>query len=294
MTTKLFCYFWLQLFIGLVYCLGGPVRVATYNVCNYLVMDRYLDGAYLPDYPKPEEQKKALHDIILHANPDVLALQEMGTMEQLKELRQDLRARGIDYPYISLLQGPDPDRHLALLSKIPYRKILPHQLNFKYQKKVAAVKRGLMEAEFQTDGVSWTLYVVHLKSKWTVDASDPDACDFRYQESKCIRNFIKKNHPKDHNYLIVGDFNDAPNSPTLKLLSQGQQPLSVKIPSLDSRNELWTYFYKKEGVYSQVDYILSSKALMNYIKDSKSHIEDLFPSTLQASDHRMVYVDLNF
>ena len=35
----------------------GIVRVATFNVLNYLEMDRRIEGRFRPAYPKPESEK---------------------------------------------------------------------------------------------------------------------------------------------------------------------------------------------------------------------------------------------
>ena len=36
---------------------GMTIRVASYNVHNYLSMDRIVEGRWRPDYPKPEKEK---------------------------------------------------------------------------------------------------------------------------------------------------------------------------------------------------------------------------------------------
>ena len=54
------------------------VRVASFNLRNYLSCDRMVEGKWRPDYPKPEVEKKAVRSIIRSVNPDILALQEMA------------------------------------------------------------------------------------------------------------------------------------------------------------------------------------------------------------------------
>ena len=70
--------------------LAAPVAraltVATYNVENYLVTDRRVDGVYRPEFPKPETEKAALRAVIRRLDADVLALQEMGRLEGLEGL----------------------------------------------------------------------------------------------------------------------------------------------------------------------------------------------------------------
>lgn len=95
------------------------IRVASYNLYNYLVMDRSVDGKWRKDYPKPEAEKSALRRAILDLKPDILAIQEIGSPAFLREIRADLRAEGLDYPHTAHLQGPDPDRSVAFLSRLP-------------------------------------------------------------------------------------------------------------------------------------------------------------------------------
>ena len=43
---------------------GERVRVASYNVKNYLVMDRLVAGYWREDYPKPEIENGIIRSII--------------------------------------------------------------------------------------------------------------------------------------------------------------------------------------------------------------------------------------
>ena len=84
------------LFLSLVDDLPAKLRVATYNVRNYLMTDRLVPGKlgdkliWRKNYPKPEIEKTALRRIIAKVDPDILALQEMGGAPYLKELQRDL------------------------------------------------------------------------------------------------------------------------------------------------------------------------------------------------------------
>jgi hypothetical protein len=98
MPLKSLCLF--LLFIGVSEVLHAEVlRVATYNVQNYLEVDRLLDGRYRPSFPKPEEEKTVLRNILIEVQPDVLILQEMGSRPYLVELQADLKEEGLDLPY---------------------------------------------------------------------------------------------------------------------------------------------------------------------------------------------------
>ena len=71
------------------------VRVASFNLRNYLSCDRMVEGKWRPDYPKPEIEKKAVRSIIRSVNPDILAIQEMGDYPYMVELWMDLNTTGV-------------------------------------------------------------------------------------------------------------------------------------------------------------------------------------------------------
>ena len=276
--------FLLLLLFGGVGSLDARLRIATYNVRNYLVADRLVDGKWRKEHPKPEDEKTALREIIAKVNPDVLALQEMGTLPFLEELRRDLQL--------------DEERHLAVLSKIPFEGVLQHNiLGYKYFNEPGVVRRGLFEVQFKTGKVHWSLFTVHLKSKRTERKEDPEAAIKREKEATAVRDFLKKKHPPANNYpyILCGDFNDTPNTkPIARILKSGSNRLARYIYCRDSRNRVWTHYWRRGATYSQVDYIFASYGLLNLLPDGKrhsGHIEDS-SGTLKASDHRMVYVDL--
>ena len=76
---------------------GADLRVATYNLNNYLIMDRIVDGRWRPAYPKPESEKTSIRQVIKRTYADILLLQEIGSLALLEELRDDLALEGIDF-----------------------------------------------------------------------------------------------------------------------------------------------------------------------------------------------------
>ncbi len=275
---------------------GRRIRVATLNLDNYLIADRRVEGGYRPDYPKPEARKSALRAVILATEADILAVQEMGTEPFLLELQRDLRLEGLDYPHTALMVGNDPDRHTAVLSKLPFREVIREtELDFKYFEGRGLVKRGLLEVVFETEsGLRWSLFNLHLKSRLETRSDDIESNLRRRGEALAVRDVIRKKYPpeENHHYLIVGDLNDSRNSPALRLLKKrGESILAKEIKAHDSRGEVWTYFYAKNEEYSRVDYILASPALFPMFLNEKGVVVDS-PEMDAASDHRMVYADL--
>ena len=105
----------------------------------------------------------------------------------------------------------DEERHLAVLSKIPFQSIELHRdISFGYFGELTKPSRGLMEISFSTNQINWTLFNLHLKSKWTERNDDPEADQRREKEARAIRDFIRQKFPPDSKprFLVAGDFND--------------------------------------------------------------------------------------
>lgn len=271
------------------------VRVASYNLYNYLDTNRWVDGHYRMDYPKPEADKAAARKVIIAANADILALQEIGGPLHLEELRQDLKKDGLDYPYAECLIGPDENRRIAVLSKIPFTAAGHTTLDFKYFDGREVIKRGLLEVQFGEGDAAWTLFVVHLKSRWSDRDDDPHSSQRRTGEAQAARDFIRDKYPPETEprYLVVGDFNDSKRAaPIRRFLSVGDTELTQLLDAGDSRGDAWTFHYRAEDKYERVDFILASPALFPAITDGASVIYDSQPETSQASDHRLIYVDM--
>jgi endonuclease/exonuclease/phosphatase family metal-dependent hydrolase len=271
------------------------LTIATYNIENYVAADRMTASGYRKDYPKPEREKDALRRVILGLHADILVLQEMGPRPYLEELRRDLKMLGLDYPHAALLEGPDPDRHLALLSRRPPKTLRLHsELSFPYFGGAEKVKRGLLEATFDTAAGELTVFGVHLKSRYTDRPDDPLSTQRRNGEAVAVRDAVLRHFPTPAGarFLILGDCNDGKDSKAVQtLLARGRTTVAKLLPEADSRGESWTYFYHVEDSYARMDQILVSPALRAEVAGGAAVIYD-GPGTREASDHRPVVVRL--
>ncbi len=87
------------LIILLTFATGWPAHTATFRVAAYNV-ETYLDTpTESRPYAKSPEARAKIRESIHALNPDVLALEEMGTTNALLELRASLKAEGLDFPY---------------------------------------------------------------------------------------------------------------------------------------------------------------------------------------------------
>ena len=278
---------------------GEKVRVASFNLQNYLIMDRVVEGKWRPEYPKPEKEKRALRSILKEVDADVLALQEIGERPFLNELWMDLNVtNGPIYPYAAWMPGGDDEvRHLALLSKIPFSSIRTrHDLGFSYFDGRERPSRGLLEVTFDSNGTKWKLFNLHLKSKWTERKDDPEANVRREKEARTIRDYLRKSNPPGSNprYLVVGDFNDHRNSaPLRRFLQVNDTVLTTMVHCEDSRGHRWTDHWGKADSYSRFDYILATPSMLKEMVLDSAKIVDGVNSAL-ASDHRMIFADFQF
>ena len=272
------------------------LTIATYNLENYVVAGRRVEDHYLAAYPKPEAAKAALRTVIGALHADILALQEMGPGPYLEELRRDLRAEGIDYPHAAEAEAADADRHVAVLSRLPFRRVVTHaDLEFPYLGGREKVKRGLLEAVIATSRGELTLFLVHLKSRLTDRPEDPGSARRRAGEARVIRDRILQRFPDPGRarFLIVGDCNDAADSPPLRLLSAraGLTVASI-LPAVDARGDSWTFILRREGSYLRLDYFLASPGLLPAVAAGGGSVYD-GPRVREASDHRPLVLRLD-
>ncbi len=275
---------------------SAALSVASYNVENYLVSDRLVDGVYREAYPKPEAEKTALRQVIKAMNVDILLVQEMGTQVYLDELQRDLKTDGVDFSYTTLLKAADPERHVAVLSKIPFKQISPHaSVPVRLRGKQDQVKRGVLEISFVTSEGELTLFLIHLKSRRTEQDDDVESRQQRLQEAVAVRDLVLARFPTPAKamFMICGDWNDTRNSKPVKALQKrGETVLGELVWAADSRGENWTHRYRKEDTYSRIDYFLASPPLKSFIRNGRGQVYD-GPGVNEASDHRPVMVTLN-
>jgi endonuclease/exonuclease/phosphatase family metal-dependent hydrolase len=198
------------------------ITIATYNVENYVAANRVVDGVYRESYPKPEAAKAALRAVIKALDADMIALQEIGPRPYLEELRRDLKSDGVDYPYAEWLEAADAERHVAVLSRRPFKAVKGHaDLSFAYFGATERVKRGLLEVRFETAGGEFALFIVHLKSRFTDRVDDVESAIRRAGEAEAVRDRVLAVFPDTakSRFLILGDCNDGPGSRPLRALS---------------------------------------------------------------------------
>lgn len=261
------------------------VRVCSWNVKNYNVSNRYVKGKWR-EYPKPEAEKAQLRKVVAALKPDVLLIQEMGDLAFLDELRGDLAREGVVYPYCAVTKHNSPSR-LAIMSKIkPLRFMDFNSIKIEVQGENRMSPRGTLGAEFESGGVRWSAFAVHLKSKQGARKRDEAFIPFRFAEIRGIDGAVFNAVGADAAALIAGDFNDEPSSALLRNFKKMPFRLVDSLP--EGGGKAYTYYWQKGDIHYLYDFFLATPDMRKYISGSKIGWH------LDASDHRPVYVDLDF
>ena len=198
-------------------------RVAAYNVENYL--DQPTESRR---FVKSAEAKAKIRESIRALKPDVISLEEMGSTNALLELRNSLKAEGLDFPYWEHVNGFDTNIHVAVLSKFPFTARRPHtNETFLLGGRRFRVSRGFAEVDVRVnDHYTFTLIAAHLKSRRPVP--EADEAELRLEEAKLLRKIVDANlstNPRAR-LIVLGDFNDNPNSAsTREVIGRGAHKL---------------------------------------------------------------------
>jgi len=264
------------------------LRFITYNVKNWLIMDRVVDHKIVQKIPKPDSEKKAVIRILANNSPDVVGLCEIGETTDLTELRNDLKTAGLDLPHFQYTGGSDPVRHLGLLSRFPITATAqPAETEFHMKGQTFAINRGILDATIEARGKSYRFIGIHLKSRREI--ADADQEEMRINEARLVRRHLDTilKTDADTRLLVYGDFNDTRPSTAFKTITgnTGDPDFLTAVPFKDSHGEAWTHYWASQDIYSRFDYVIVTRALKPDVDFRASRIIDE-PAWSEASDHR--------
>ena len=90
----------------------------------------------------------------------------MGPPKEFADFQTRLKTAGLDYPDAEYVSGPDPERHVALLSKYP---IVSHQsltmCPLRWTGARRRFRRGILDVTIAVGNSKVRFIGVHLKSK---------------------------------------------------------------------------------------------------------------------------------
>ena len=276
---------------------GEKFIFCSYNVRNWLKMERFIGGQRMVS-DKPEEEKKAVIRILKEISPDILGLCEVGDEADVADLQRRLKKAGVDLPHVERIRGSDPVRSLALLSRLPIvarnsRSDLGYMIRgvaMPFQ-----IQRGLLDATVElSEGFQVRFIGVHLKSMREV--VEADQAVMRRNEATLLREHLDQTlliAPKSK-ILCYGDFNEHRNEPAISIIMGKRNADShmLELVPQDVNGQVWTHFWDAADSYARLDYIFSSRALRPHLNEEESRIyhETDF---LKASDHRPIVLPLS-
>lgn len=177
------------------------LSIASYNVENLFDLEKkgYKYKEYEPNTKSNWNEKtykiklKNIARVIKDIDADIIALQEIHSLEALKDLRFTLKRAGLYYEFYKIADKKNTAINVAILSKFPfvYAKELEVTKTYKY--------RNILEAKFKIDGVEFYLFVNHWNAKTKPESK-------RIYSAKVLRDRVEQ-IGYDKNIILLGDFN---------------------------------------------------------------------------------------
>jgi endonuclease/exonuclease/phosphatase family metal-dependent hydrolase len=266
------------------------LRFITYNVENWLTMDRYVDRKNLKGAPKPESEKTAVIGLLARHAPDVIGLCEIGEATDLAEIQANLKAAGLDLPHSHYTGGSDPTRHLGLLSRFPITSTAkPADSEYQLAGQTFAINRGILDATLRARGKDYRFIGVHLKSKRDSEQGDQEA--IRLNEARLLRKHVDTilAGNADARLVVYGDLNDTRSTPAIKAITGNYNDPTylTAIPAKDSRGQSWTHHWSLHDIYSRIDFVMVSRGIRDDVDFQAAKVID-DADWAEASDHRAI------
>ncbi len=269
-----------------------PILFACYNLENYQVRPPAVSAEH--SRAKSPESLRAVAEVIAAAKPDILGICEMGSLDALSHLQQALVALGVNLPEIEFVDGPDPDRHLALLSRFPLQERHSQaRVPFILDGRPHLVRRGFLEITVEpAPGYRLRLLGAHLKSRLAVSEGEARVRRF---EAQMLRERVETilGTNTHENLLVYGDMNDTKDQVCIQTIlgTRGSPAMLTDLQAQDPVGDHWTHFWKTGGVYSRIDYLFVSRGLLPEIVTNRTTI-DRSPHWHLASDHRLLGTEI--
>lgn len=287
------------LWLAIVALSAETFRVMAYNVENYL--DQPTESRR---EVKSEAAKAKVREVILAGRPDVLVMPEMGRESALLELRDSLKAAGLNLPHHEIVPGWDTNIHVAVLSRFPITARHSHTNDtFLLSGRRFHVSRGFAEVEITVNSnYKFTLFGAHLKSKRPVPSADQ--AEMRLEEARLLREKIDAVLARNPNanVIVAGDLNDTYDQPPIKaIIGRGRNTLkdlrpaerngddqpNPANPNWAPRNIVWTHYFGREDSYSRIDYLLVSPGMARENIAEETYIPTVANWGI-GSDHRAI------
>lgn len=267
-----------------------PERIvfAAWNVRNYMLQPVKSSTGRITTPAKAPESIAAVVQTLRKIGPDIIGLCEVGTKKDLTDLQRRLAKAGLLLPHQTWVDGPDRERHLALLSRFPLQVQHDTRTVFRLGGLPQRVRRGILDVTVQVrPDFPLRVLGVHLKSARVVPEFDPAA--FRRAESLILRGRVEKilQDSPETALLVFGDFNDTKNSPVVKSVAgrAGTRQSLTILPLADRWGDQWTYRWDESDEYSRIDFVMVNQTLRRLVRRGGTRVHR-DKNWYEASDHR--------
>jgi endonuclease/exonuclease/phosphatase family metal-dependent hydrolase len=247
----------------------------------------YLPGAAFGRYPRTSYivwdavRREVAASALVEPDgrlPDILCFQEVENIEASRIMNE--RYLGNHYAHSLLIDAYDPRNiDVGVLSTLPIINIRSHIDDVVGGGTMPFRSRDCLEISFELpDGEELTLFVNHLKSKLVIRGRNETDARYRrrvleshqkrLRQATEIARYIDQRFRGQQNsalYAVVGDFNDTPESPWLAPLMNTPRLTNIISEFRDPTNR-WTYYWRNRSRVSQIDYVLTSRALTQRIR----------------------------
>lgn len=272
------------------------VTFCSYNLKNYLKMERQSKGVSTTAIGKPEKETAAVVRFLHEIKPDILGICEIGSEEDLLDLQSRLNVTGIDLPYHELSHGGDPVRGLGFLSKFPIiERHSQTELKYRIGEDIFPVQRGFLDVTVQLrTGYNLRCVGAHLKSKREVPEADQML--MRRNEAHVLRQHLESilRDKPETKLLLYGDFNENKHEAAIAEIegASGMELSMNNVRLRDSHGETWTHYWEMADLYSRFDYCFVSRPLQSYVDKKRSYIFDS-ADYYDGSDHRPIVLKID-
>ncbi len=265
------------------------MRLATFNVENLfarLLLARGVDAHAARRHGFTSEDlrfrladpqsKRLTADTMLAVNADVFALQEVESLDVLKQFRNKHLGGPRSWPHALVIDGNDPRKiDVGVLSKFP----IVHARSWQHLRdgERFVFDRDCLEVDIEAPMGTVTLFINHFKSmrrpNRTQGSGRALTRDRRVKQAQTVRDIIQRRFGPDPSmapFVVLGDFNDYASDDTqarcgIRALTGWKAVENVvdRLPESDR----WTHYFNGdrredlEPAYRQLDYLLPSRRI---------------------------------
>ena len=263
---------------------------------------------------KKAEETQKIANRILSMNVDVLAVQEVEDIDILRQFNRDYL--GNAYSQVVLIEGNDPRLiDVGVMSKLPIGAVTSWQCAVHPDEPDQRIfGRDLLQIEIMNSGRSrrlFTLFNNHLKSQFVDFRADRQTAEAannlrRKRQADMVAELVKREMRPDSAFIILGDMNDTPDSPSLSpfvndaglnLSNALANPVETRPAKADTpppASPAWTHRFKESGQparYELFDQIWLSPALANHL--TGAFIDRRTKHSGDGSDHDPAWITLD-